>query len=226
MFDNISIPFTKVRMGRFLFLLVSMLLVLILRPFLEGLIHLHLLTSIFLSLILFSGTYALSNSKSTLITAVILACPIFLPEWLPFLLETSYFKKIHDIFGILFFAYTAVILLSHILKTQEITLDTISGAISVYFLIGFVWAYAYSTLETFQPGSFKIAVNMVKGIQSFSYYSFVTLTTLGYGDITPLSGPARSLSVLEAIVGQLFLAVLIGRLVGIYVSRSTERESN
>jgi len=58
----------------------------------------------------------------------------------------------------------------------------------------------------------------------FAYYSFVTLTTLGFGDITPVSDPARSLSLLEAIVGQLYLAVLVARLVGIHISQLTYRE--
>ena len=219
MLHDVYIPFTKARMGRFLFLLLSMLLMLILRPFLEGYIRITFLMSVFFSVILFSGIYALSRSKGVFITAVILAFPLFLSEWMPFLIDIRVFRHFKNIFGILFYAYAAVIILAHVLKAKDINLDIIVGAICVYFLIGFVWAFAYAILENFQPASFQISENLVPGISSFSYYSFVTLTTLGYGDITPLSSPARSLSLLEAITGQLYLAVLVARLVGLHIAR-------
>jgi hypothetical protein len=98
------------------------------------------------------------------------------------------------------------------------------GAICVYFLVGIVWALLYSTLEFFQPGSFQMpqgTVNQATSQATFTYYSYVTLTTLGYGEITPISGPARSFALLEAMMGQLYLAVLIARLVGIHIAQSS-----
>jgi hypothetical protein len=71
-----------------------------------------------------------------------------------------------------------------------------------------------------QPGSFQIAQDIDISYSHFTYYSFVTLTTLGYGDITPLSYPARSLSTVEAVTGQLYLAVMIAGLLGAYISQS------
>lgn len=74
--------------------------------------------------------------------------------------------------------------------------------------------------ETFQPGSFQMPQGTINQA-TFTYYSYVTLTTLGYGDITPISTPARSLALLEAMMGQLYLAVLIARLVGIHIAQSS-----
>ncbi len=96
----------------------------------------------------------------------------------------------------------------------------IMGAICAYFLMGLVWAFAYSTLEFFQPGSFQMPPGTVNQ-ETFAYYSYVTLTTLGYGEITPISAPARSFAILEAMIGQLYLAVLIARLVGIHIAQSS-----
>ena len=117
-------------------------------------------------------------------------------------------------------AYTAAIIVHHLFTEDKITGDMIMGAICAYFLMGLVWSFAYSTLEFFQPGSFQMPQGTINQA-TFTYYSYVTLTTLGYGDITPISTPARSLALLEAMMGQLYLAVLIARLVGIHIAQSS-----
>lgn len=74
-------------------------------------------------------------------------------------------------------------------------------------------------VENYHPGSFKMPENLGNEISSFNYYSFVTLTTVGYGDIQALTRPARTLSILEAIIGQLYLVIMISRLVGLHSSQ-------
>jgi hypothetical protein len=88
--------------------------------------------------------------------------------------------------------------------------------------LGMIWAGLYSTLELLNPGSFSMA-NVPTGptSQQFGYFSFTTLTTLGYGDIAPLSGAARAFATLEAMVGQIYLTVLIARLVGAHIAQSS-----
>ena len=88
-----------------------------------------------------------------------------------------------------------------------------------YFMIGFGWGFIYRLTEHITPGSFKIATANEIAFSDYSYYSFVTLTTLGYGDITPLTHAAQMLSVLEAAIGQFYLAVLIAGLVGKYIAQ-------
>jgi hypothetical protein len=125
---------------------------------------------------------------------------------------------------LLFYAYTTVVILLHVLKDREVTADTLCGAVCVYLLMGMTWMMAYVLLEGTQPGSFaspETALNW----SDLLYYSFATLTTVGYGDVAPLTSKARSLSFLEAVFGVLYVAVLISRLVGAYLARSLRSQS-
>ena len=89
-----------------------------------------------------------------------------------------------------------------------------------------MWAFVYSVLESIQPGSFTIGEGQIDvGRRLYIYYSFVTITTLGYGDITPTTDLANSFSFLEAVTGQLYLAILIARLVGIQIAQSMNRKA-
>ena len=110
-----------------------------------------------------------------------------------------------------------------------VTADKIYGALCVYLLIGLTWGFMFLTLEGFQPGSFQFGQARSSGIEkdpaTLVYFSFVTLSTVGYGDITPLSPPARSFAFMEAIIGQIYLAVLVARLVGLHIAYSMAGDS-
>ncbi len=103
---------------------------------------------------------------------------------------------------------------------NDISLNRIVGAICIYLLLGVMWSIAYSVLEFSQPGSFKGLTELASTAWNpdWIYFSFVTITTLGYGDITPLTQTARSLTFSEAIVGQFYIAVLVAGLVSAYIS--------
>jgi Na+/H+-dicarboxylate symporter len=109
--------------------------------------------------------------------------------------------------------FFAIVVLSQVLKKGPITPHRIQGAIAVYLLLGFAWAHVYALIEYLSPGAFTGAVSASGRFTSWMYFSFVTLATLGYGDIAPLHPIARSLATAEAITGQLYLAILIARLV-------------
>ena len=220
------IPLTQVRLGRFLFLLISILLLFVLRPFLEGYIGINLLLDIFFSFILFSGIYAVSQKKYQFIIALCIAIPPCLLFWSTHLLESPSLILVRNSFMIIFFAYTVVIILSHIFREKEVTTDLIMGAVCVYFFLGLMWGVVFSLLESLQPGSFQFGQGQAADIINFTYYSFVTQTTLGYGDITPITAPARSFSLLEAVIGQLYVAVLIARLVGLHIAQSSHEQSS
>ena len=217
MAKEIHIPFTRVRIDRFLTLLISLVLMFLLRPFLEGFVGINLLMDIFFSFVLISGTYAVSEKRSIFIAAVVFAAPALLAHWGVYFIKNPSLILTGNIFGMLAFAYIAVIILRYLFQAKEVTADIITGAICVYFLIGLMWASAYAILEAFQPGSFQIPQGTGGGMAHFNYFSFVTLTTLGYGDVTPVGSAARSLSILEAVMGQLYVAVLIARLVGMHI---------
>jgi hypothetical protein len=94
-----------------------------------------------------------------------------------------------------------------------VTTHRIVGAITAYLLVGVTWAYAYEWLEITKPGSLSLGTAPGEGAYpAFIYFSFVTLTTVGYGEMTPISQAARALSNIESLIGVLYPAVLIGRL--------------
>jgi hypothetical protein len=212
-------PFTEVEIGRFLFLLTSILLLFIIRPFLSGFVAINVLFDIFFFFILISGVYAVSERKGGFVIGMILVLPAFVAALSDYVVKIPAIGVTERVFEVLFLGYTACMILAHVFRQKKVTLDTISGAICAYFLIGFVWGLCFSLLEQAQPGSFLMAEQQVDP-SHFIYYSFVTMSTLGYGDITPISNPARSLSLLEAVVGQLYIAILIAKLVGMHIAQA------
>lgn len=119
----------------------------------------------------------------------------------------------------LFFVVTTATLFTYVARSEEVTHDQIYGGISVYLLLGLTWFAIYNLLEILTPGSFR-GLSEVDGPfpipSELLYYSFITLTTVGYGDITPVNSYARSLAILEAISGVLFVATFVARLVSMY----------
>ena len=209
------------RKTRFLLLLISLLALMVLEPFIFDIIRIKFLVDIFFSLILFASIYAVSEKRGTTLIAILLALIKFGSTWVLGFSTHPLLIFFDAIFGIIFIGYICILILKHIFKQENVTAETIYGAIVVYLLIGLMWVSLYYLTELFHPGSFSLAAgNTNESKKALYYFSFVTLTTLGYGDITPVSAPARSLAMLEAIVGQMYIAVLIARLVGIQISQS------
>lgn len=222
MAKQLRLPFTQVHIGRFLLLLIALVLMFVLRPFLEGFIRIYFLMDIFFTVIYLSAVYAVSQNRGIFIVALLIASLTVVLLWLNRLTDIPSFDIAGNIIGALFFTFTAIMILGYLFRENKITGDMIMGAICVYLLMGLIWAFVFSTMEILQPGSFNMAQGRV-GQSAFAYYSYVTLTTLGYGDITPISTPARSLALLEAIAGQLYIAILIARLVGIHIAQSQNK---
>jgi hypothetical protein len=124
------------------------------------------------------------------------------------LVEASFF---------LFFAFITVSIFVEVMRTRDVMADTLSGAVSVYLLIGIAFGQLYDLLDTLRPDSFSagfLEEGQTLGWSDLIFYSFMTLTTVGYGDITPPTHGARSLAILESTIGVLYLAILIARLIG------------
>ena len=112
-------------------------------------------------------------------------------------------------------AIAVVLIVSRVLAQPTVTVQSIYGALSAYMIIGLMFAACYGALDKFIPGSF-FANNAPGNLQTFQYFSFTTLTTLGYGDFTAAQSGGRAVAVLEAIIGQVFLATLVARLVSAF----------
>jgi hypothetical protein len=166
-------------------------------------------------------TYAVSERKSSVVIAVCLSIISIVTSWLVFVLQQQWTVIVSHACILLLLGFFSISILAHVLRTGRVTADKIYGAICVYLLIGYSWTFAYALLEEILPGSFApagaISTDYIERVMQLRYFSFTTLTTLGYGDIVPLSPPARTLATLEAVMGQMYLTVLVARLVGLHI---------
>lgn len=211
---------------KFLFLLISILCLLVFVPIFRGFVEIRILTNIFMTTTLISGVYAVNKKRHVLLTAVFLAMPFLASMWTGIFLKIPSLFLVGECFGILFTCFIIITILSILFGEQEVTTNVIYGSIVVYLLIAIMWAFIYSVLDIIQPGSFAIGERQVEaGRLLFIYFSFVTITTLGYGDITPVTAPANSFAILEAVIGQIYLVVTVARLVGINISQFMNRKS-
>jgi hypothetical protein len=215
--------------GHFLHLLVSLFLLLLLQPFFGETVLARLVLLVCFSAVLFSAMYAVSENRRVFTLAVALAVPVLGGRWLGYFLESGFLALMAHSGAVLFLGFTASIVLAHVLKDEEVTGDKINGAICVYLLIGLTWGLLFSIIEAIRPGSFQMAQALDGGTEEtlslFVYYSFVTMTTVGYGDVLAATPVTRSLSIVEAVIGQIYLATLIARLVGLHIAHSIDRRS-
>jgi voltage-gated potassium channel len=123
-------------------------------------------------------------------------------------------------FAASFLILMTVRLLRKIVNDTVVTADTLYGAACIYLLIGITWALVYFVISRLEPGAFYVnatrSADLIGGWPSYVYFSFVTLSTVGYGDITPATQLVRSVVILQVITGVFYVAVLIGRLVDLY----------
>ncbi len=208
---------------RFLFLLITIMLLFVLHPLTEGWVRVGVIMDVFISAILLSAVYAVGMSRGALIFGLATALPAFFSHWINWFLKIPAFHWIDITSAAIFLAFTTVIIVSHLFKQKRVTADLIRGAICGYFLIGLMWAFVYAIIELSQPGSFASGQSGELDMEALIYFSFVTLCTTGYGDITPLTDQARSLAILEAVTGQMYLAVNIAALVAIRISQTSKQ---
>ncbi|MDJ0651073.1 MAG: ion channel [Xenococcaceae cyanobacterium MO_188.B19] len=120
---------------------------------------------------------------------------------------------------------TALITINRkIFSVKKVNGDTIKGGISVFFLIGIFWSLLYTMVYYFDANAFSQSIDPLNVIDSMFYFSFTTLTTLGYGDLTPVNSVAKTLANLEAVTGMLYPSIFIARLVGLYTAQEMNED--
>jgi len=215
---------------RHLVLLISILLVFTVSPAVATLRNGIFFLNLVAATVIIAGVYALSARKRLFAVAIALSAIsiitsafllLFKEQWALIASHTS------DVALAVFFATT---ILGYVLGTGKVTADRIFAAICVYLLIGYAWTFAYCLLEEIKPGSLAMPIQIDRGdyvarVLQMRYYSFITLATVGYGDIVPRSSAAQTLAVLEAVIGQMYMAVLVARLVGLHIVHASASES-
>lgn len=213
---------------RYLFLLGALLQLLVIQPIVSGFGTAGWLFDALFVLVMVMLVLSLAQDKGWRVIACILCIPAAtLSIGSHFLTSTAQEVSLFagHIIGALFFIIVTSKIIQSIFVSRELSLDSIFGAICGYLLLGVAWGLTYAMIYAVNPESYQfidaIRQQMEQGEHSgqvFIYYSFVTITTVGYGDITPLSTPARTLAWVEAMTGQLYLAVLIAGLISALVA--------
>ena len=204
--------------------LTALVLLFLLFPFVQELPHGPLIESLAGTLVMCLGVLAVGARRRVLIIAIILVVPAVLGSWVNHYWPGRY--PIEAVFTarFLFLSFVVARLLIFILRARRVDSEVLCAGISVYLLMGLLWAFAYMVIGHEAPNAFAINtppdVSHVMDRPTAFYFSFITLATVGYGDITPVSNGARVLAILEAISGTLFVGVLIARLVSLYSARS------
>ena len=201
-------------------LLIVLALLFFFFPFVEEVKGGDLIVSLLLSLVLLAGVLAVADRKGVLLIALLLAIPAVAGRWInhfqPHLVPPPVFLAA----GLVLTAFVVVNLLRFVLRAPSVNVEVLCASISAYLMLGLMWTIAYWLVAQVTPTAFAFNTNTgtKESMERFNafYFSFITLSTVGYGDITPVSKVARMLAATEAMTGLLYVAVLIARLVALY----------
>ncbi len=209
--------------ARFAKLLVLLLALIVVAPILQRYLQLRWIEELFFTAILAWSIYTLDFNRRLLAPAVLLAVP-----GVGFMWFGAHRMEWAAVCGHLclaaFMVFASAAILRHIFRRQDVDPDTIAGSIVVFLLMTVTWSFIYRAIEIVDPGSFSFNNRpALLAPEDFRYFSLVTITTVGYGDIAPLGPIARAFAMLEALIGQMYLVILVSWLVGMYVSRRSSR---
>lgn len=211
-------------------LLIALVLLIVTTPLLENVPGGDLIEAILFSSVLGSAVLAVGGRRRMLGWATLLATPAIAGKWLSHYHPEFFSRPLFIATALIFIAFIVVNLLRFVLRSQRVNSEVLCASIAAYLLLGLAWAFAYMLATNLEPNAFVFNTthppsDSMDGPTAF-YFSFVTLSTVGYGDITPVSHVARMLAITEAMTGLLYVAVLIARLVALYSTPDSSPQSN
>jgi hypothetical protein len=212
----------KLRFRADLFLLLSLLLVILLNPMLDHGDWRRLVLGALLFVPAMLCTVRLSQMKVRIGPAVLLMLGALVFALASTIFANRLLRGLHWGFLAAFFALTVARLFSHLQNSRSIRRADLYMAVSIYLLLAYTWAALYAAIINLYPGSFQLGSNSIDRQSDLLYFSLVTLTTVGYGDVVPLSGEARMLAALEAVTGVLCIAITVAILVSAYRRGSSD----
>jgi hypothetical protein len=175
---------------------------------------------------LITSVLSVAKSRRYIFFIAVFAVIGFIVNWIGEFWNTDSIQIIQDFCITIFNLVFAFVILIKTFKPGEITYQRIEGSIIVYLLVGMVFAYALHALYLITGEASFNNVKPENNMKDFLYFSFTSLTTMGYGDITPVHPLARSIANLEALIGQLYPAILIARLVSLEIEASARKRAN
>ena len=201
-------------------LLIALALFFIWAPFVEEIEGGDLIVSGLFSLVLVAGVLAVADRKRVLVIAIVLAIPAIAGRWMNHFRPDLVPPHVFLTAGLILIAFVVANLLRFVLRAPSVNAEVLCASISAYLMLGLMWTLVYWLVDQLTPGG-AFAFNTNAGTRSINgftgfYFSFITLSTVGYGDITPVSRTARWLAATEAMTGLLYITVLLARLVSLY----------
>ena len=206
--------------SRFIYIILSIMLVILISPYIRNIGKAgHIFTTLLAAMIPLTSFYALTADRNRAIIILFLAAPFVILDGMSMFFAYRYLLIAAISFGVILYFYIVVLLVNNLLSYRVVTADLIYCAISTYFLIGVMWSGIYMVLEGIYPGSFS----GISEAGDLLYFSFVTLTTVGFGDILPQTIISKRLVIFEAATGYIYLAVIIAMIVGRYMSMEAKQ---
>jgi voltage-gated potassium channel len=178
-------------------------------------------------IMLLSGVYAVAQRRASIVVALVLLALYAVPWAINLGARSTALRVLCDVLAMGFVAWAIFVLLANLFRVTRVTGDTIAASMCVYLFVAVLWAEAYSIIAILDEAAFSTPLLPVgsealgrSDDPSVLYFSLVTMTTLGYGDVVPNAGYVRILAAMEAVTGQLYIAVLVARLVGLHIAQS------
>ena len=210
--------------------LAALVLLLVVSPFVRGLKQGPLYEALLFSLVMCTGLIASRARRKTNQVAFALVSIALSARWLNHLCPEKCPAVTFILPAMVFLVILIRSLLRFVLHAKHVDTDVLCGGISVYLVLGLLWGLAYTLVAQVDPNAFsyntaRAAPTTMSGFTAH-YFSFMTLMTVGYGDITPVADVARMLAMIEAMTGTLFFGVMIARLVSLYSASAVQRHAD
>ena len=221
MLKFLSSKYLKFLTGNYNLLLICLSFLFIFRPNEKTSLYLGL-WKFFLTGAILTAIFSCRHLKKVKLAEIYLAIPTVLLCWIDLWWSHPVLLVLTSSLSVLFTFLCAISIIHDILKAPLVSFETLKGAISAYFLIAFGFAYLFWVIEYITPETFSInqkiipALHYAEYVSEMLYFSFVTLLTIGYGDIVPTKDIGQTAVVIEGIIGQFYVAILVARLVALY----------
>jgi len=214
--------------GYYTLLLLSLIILFIFRPYERGALYLAT-WKVFLSLAFLSAIFNCKHARGIRMLAICLSVPSFFFTWINFFDRNEFLLFWNAAFSVLFISCVTASIVYDVVLRAKVTMETLRGVICAYFMVAFAFAYIYYLIEFVAPGTMHFTTHPAS-IHSFNhflsemlYFSFVTLLTIGYGDITVVGDIGQTFAVIEGIIGQFYVAILVARIVSVYALYSDKK---
>jgi hypothetical protein len=188
----------------------------------------RLLAHIFFSLVILAGVLVTFQKRWLSFFVIVLAVVSLALNWAEKIRPGKGLAVLTTGLSLIFLGILVAVVIAQVFREGQVTTHRIRGAIAIYLLLGALWAFMYQVVALNLPQAFRLPEGLVASDpdtlrRELTYFSFVTLTTTGYGDITPVHPVARTLAMLEALVGQLYPAIVLAWLVSLAIMHQKEK---